>query len=87
VRRLALDVDLAALVEVLTNDFGGAVPSDQVVPFGAVLPLAVLVLVTLVGGQGELGDRGTLWRVRNSGPFPRFPSRKTVLTLFDMTKF
>src|SRR5437879_5652729 len=54
----SLDVDLAALLEVFAGDLGQALPEHHIVPLGAVLPFATLVLKALVGGDGQLGDRG-----------------------------
>src|SRR4051812_42626029 len=53
----ALDVDGAPFLEVFAGDLGGALEGDQVVPLGAVLPLAFFVFEALVGGEGELCDR------------------------------
>src|SRR4029077_6095236 len=52
-----LDVDLAALAQVLAADLGEPRPGDDAVPLGAVLPVAVPVLEPLVGGDRERGDR------------------------------
>ena len=49
--KLALDVDGAALLEVLAGDFGGALEGDEIVPLGLVLPIAFLVFVAIVGGE------------------------------------
>src|SRR5882724_4424861 len=37
----AFNVDLAALLQILSSDFGEPLPQHDVVPLGAVLPLAV----------------------------------------------
>src|ERR1700722_6382431 len=40
----AFDIDFAALLYILTNNFRGTRPRGNVVPLGAVLPLALFVL-------------------------------------------
>src|SRR6202030_4460576 len=53
----AFDVALAAFLEILSDDLGQALKRRDVVPLGAILPLALFVLEAVVGGQCELGDR------------------------------
>src|ERR1019366_1365271 len=53
----AFDIDRATFLEVLGGDLSRALESDQIVPLGTVLPVSVLVLETLVGGQGKVGHR------------------------------
>jgi hypothetical protein len=49
--KAAFDIDFAALLHVFADDLSEALPGNDVVPFGAVLPLAGLVFVALVGSQ------------------------------------
>src|SRR5208337_5399842 len=65
----AFDVDLAAFFQVLAHNFRGALKCDQIVPLGVVLPLAVLVLVTLVGSHGKLGHGHAALGVLDLGIF------------------
>src|SRR5208282_479843 len=60
-----LDIDLAALLEIFAGDFGLPLPEDDVVPFGAVLPLAALVFEAFVGGDRDLRYRRALRGVLN----------------------
>src|SRR5690349_9191560 len=46
----ALDVNRAPFLQVLARDLRRALPGHDVVPLGAVLPLAVFIFVALVGG-------------------------------------
>src|SRR6266481_83846 len=46
----SLDVDLPAFLQILARNFRGTSPRGNVVPLGAILPLAFFVLVTIVGG-------------------------------------
>src|ERR1700761_1079493 len=52
----SFDVELVALLHVVADDLRGARVGDDVVPFGAILPLARLVLVAVGGGDREVGD-------------------------------
>src|ERR1017187_5514541 len=54
----ALDVHGTSFLEVLAGDLGKARPASDVVPLGALLPVAVLVFVAVVGSQGEVGHGG-----------------------------
>src|ERR1022692_3152310 len=45
----AFDVNLATLLQVLGGDFGGTLEGHQVVPLGAILPVAVFVLDAIRG--------------------------------------
>src|SRR4029077_8249695 len=56
-RQRALDVHLAALLEVLTADLGLVAPADDPVPFGPLLLRAGLVRPLLVGREREVADR------------------------------
>src|SRR5262249_14035278 len=51
-----VDVDELSLAQVLAADLGQLAPGHDVVPFRALLLLAVAVGEALVGGDGELGD-------------------------------
>src|SRR5579883_1572573 len=42
--------------EIVGDDFGLLAPNDDLVPFGALLALAVAVFVGFVGGDGEIGN-------------------------------
>ena len=55
---LSLDVEFGAFLHVVANDLRGAGEGDQVVPFGAVLPIALGVFLTVAGGHGEIRDDG-----------------------------
>src|SRR5690348_16230488 len=46
----SLNVNRAPFLQVLARDLGGALPGHDVMPLGAVLPLAVFIFVALVGG-------------------------------------
>src|SRR6185503_5139294 len=59
----AFDVNFSALFQVLARDFSEPLPQDDGMPFGAVLPLAVLVLVAFVCRESQLRHRRTLRRV------------------------
>ena len=50
----ALDVNLAALLQIFAGNLSQSLPQHDVVPLGAVLPLAVFVFEAFVGGQREL---------------------------------
>jgi hypothetical protein len=58
---LALDVKLGAFLDVIANDFGVALEGDQVVPLGAILPVALLILKAVAGSQPKAGYDGTAW--------------------------
>lgn len=66
---LAFDIDLLAFVQVFAADIGEAAPGDDVVPFGALLRLAVAVFELFAGGQREGGDGGAGGRVAQLGVF------------------
>src|SRR5579872_611199 len=53
----AFDVNLAAFFQVLASDLRSACPCSNVVPLGAILPLAIFILEALVSGKRELGYR------------------------------
>ncbi len=59
----ALDEHQRTLLQILLRDFGLLAPDDNFVPLGALLALAVAVLVGLVRGDGKIGGeakkRGT----------------------------
>src|ERR1019366_2587387 len=59
----AFDINLAALLQILSGDLRQSLPKHDVVPFSAVLPVAVFVLVALIGRQGKFGHRLALRRV------------------------
>src|SRR5690554_7132611 len=64
----ALDVDLAALLQVLLGDLGQLVEHHHVVPLGALLALTGLLVHPGVGGrQAQVGDRRTGGQEANLG--------------------
>src|SRR5690606_31828251 len=67
----ALDVDLAALAQVLAHDLGQAAEGLDPVPFGAFLVLArLLVLPLLGGGDPDAADRHAAGGVAGLGIRP-----------------
>src|SRR5579883_431262 len=52
----SFDENQGAFFEILLGDFGLLAPNDDLVPFGALLALAVAVFVGFVGGDGEIGN-------------------------------
>src|SRR6266436_2228121 len=52
----SLDEDQRAFLQILLGDFGLFAPDDDFVPLGALLALAVAVLVGFIGGDREIGD-------------------------------
>src|SRR5580700_3497218 len=77
-----LDIDFVAFLQILAGNLGGARPSGNVVPLGAILPVAVLVFEALVGGQAELGHGRALRRVLHFGIFAEVTDEDNLLTLF-----
>src|SRR5690554_7543518 len=66
--QVALDVDLAALLQVLLGDLGQLVEHHHVVPLGALLALTGLLVHPGVGGrQAQVGDRRTGGQEANLG--------------------
>src|SRR4029077_12562275 len=51
----SLDVNQRALLQILLGDFRLLAPYNNLVPLGALLALAVAVLVSLVGRDGKIG--------------------------------
>src|SRR5271166_4867471 len=49
----AFDINLATLFQIFTRNLRESIPENNVVPLGAVLPLALFIFVALVGCQGE----------------------------------
>ena len=49
-------LELVALFHVVADDFSELAVGGQIVPFGAVLPVPLLVLVALAGRDGKVGD-------------------------------
>ncbi len=77
----ALDVDLAALGQILARDLGKPLPEHHVVPFRALFPLSVLLLLYRSFVATVIFATGTPLAVYfNSGSFPRLPIRMTLLT-------
>src|SRR4029077_10208013 len=61
------DVDVGALLQVLTDDLRERSPSDDAVPFGALLGGARLVLPPLGGRHREIRDRSAAGGVLQLG--------------------
>src|SRR6185436_391208 len=55
--KFAINVNLATLFQILAGDLCQPLPQHYVVPFGAVLPLAVFVLETLVRSNRDFRYR------------------------------
>jgi hypothetical protein len=53
----AFGVELVALFDVVADDFSEFAVGGEIMPFGSVLPVTLLVLVTLAGGDREVGYR------------------------------
>jgi len=62
---LALDVELGALLHIVADDLGSALEGDEVVPFGAVGPVAGRVFGAVGGGKAEAGNHGPAGRCAN----------------------
>ncbi len=56
--KAAFDIEFRALLHVVANNLGNFPKSNQVVPFGAILPGAIFVFKTLTGGDGKCRDDG-----------------------------
>ncbi len=78
----SLDVDLAAFLQVFAGDFRQALPEHDIVPLGAVLPLAALILVTFVGGYGELGHRCAAGGVLDFGVLAKIADENNFVDAF-----
>jgi hypothetical protein len=52
----AFDENQRTLLQILLSDFGLFAPNDNFVPLGALLTLAIAILVRFVGGYGEIGN-------------------------------
>ena len=63
----ALDVDGAALREVLMAEFANTSPGDDPVPFRSLDPLSVLVVPGLAGRQREIADGLAVLRLSKFG--------------------
>ena len=57
----SFDVEFVALLYVVADDLGEFAVGGEVVPLGLVLPVALLVLVALAGGEAEVGDGLAAW--------------------------
>jgi hypothetical protein len=83
----ALDVELAALGQVLGSVLRVLAPDDDAVPLDLLLPLAVLPLPALVRRDAQLADRLAAGRVPDVRVLAaRLPTRMTLLTPLDMTR-
>ena len=86
-KKFALDVlavvpTLPVSFEVFADDFGGTREGYQAVPLGAILPVAVLIFVALVGGESELGDGGALRGVTHLGIFAEIADENDFVHAF-----
>src|SRR5579863_7439539 len=79
----ALDVNLVALLQILAGNLRGARPGGDVVPLGAVLPVAVFVLEAFVGGQTKLGHGRALGRVFHFGIFAQVAEKNDLVDTFS----
>src|SRR6202034_3444937 len=79
----AFDVNLAALLQILARNLGQALPEHHIVPLGAVLPLAALVLEALVGGDGDLSHGRALRRVFDLWIFPKISDQLNPVQTFS----
>jgi len=52
----AFDIEPRSLADVIAQDLGRALESDQVVPLGVLLPIAVDVPVAFAGGERQVND-------------------------------
>jgi len=78
----AFDENLAAFLQIFSRDLGEALPEHNVVPLGAVLPLAGFVFEALVGGDRQLGHGRALRRVFDFGILAQIADQlNTVQTL------
>ena len=77
----AFDVHFAALLQIFAGNFRQALPQNDIVPLGAVLPLAALVLETFVGGDGSLATGVPCGVYLTSGSLPRLPMSCTRFRL------
>src|SRR6266404_3573844 len=80
--QLAFYIDLAALFQVLTRDLGQPLPEDDIVPLGAVLPLAFVVLGAVGGGDGELGYGRAAGRVFDLGVLTEIAEKNDLVNAF-----
>src|SRR6202021_1170536 len=71
----ALDKNQRAFLQVLLGDFGLLAPDDDLVPLGALLALAVLVLISFVGGYREIRDGLASAGERGLGIAPQAPNQ------------
>jgi hypothetical protein len=65
----AFDVQFGALLNVLTDDLGQALPRHDVVPLGLLLPFVASIFVLLVGREAEFGNWRSAWRIFHLGIF------------------
>ena len=63
-----------------------ALPQHDVVPLGAVLPLAALVLETFVGGQSDLRHRRAAGRGLDFGIFAKIADQNDFVDAFSCHK-
>src|SRR6266851_4017165 len=52
----AFEIEERTLFQILLSDFGQLAPHDDLVPLGALLALAIFVLVSFIGGHGKIRD-------------------------------
>src|SRR5262249_61149827 len=58
----AFDVDLLALLQIVLQRFRLFAEQLDPVPLGLLLPVVVLILTAIGGGEAEAGDREAAWR-------------------------
>src|SRR6185312_10542961 len=79
---LALDVELGALLYIVADDLGGAVEGDEVVPFGLVLPVALLIFLPVSRGEREAGDSRAARGGTDLGVFADVAEEKNFVDAF-----
>ena len=79
----AFDVDLAALLQIFSGDLRQTLPEHDVVPLGAILPLAALVFETLVGGERNLGHGRAAGGVLDFGIFAQVADENYFVDAFS----
>src|ERR1035437_2744226 len=77
---------ISGLLQILAGDLRQPFPEHDIVPLGAVLPVAVFVLVALVGGQGEFRHRLALRRVLDFGILAQVSNQNDFVYAFHECK-
>jgi hypothetical protein len=73
------DKDLAALLQILTDDLSQLAPEHEAMPLGTLLTLAFTIVPTLVGRQGDVGHRGATRCVANFGITPQIADEDNLV--------